>query len=58
MSSERLDDRALAGELATAAGQLLLQVRSDSGLSGRNSGTRATCAPMTCCCRGWPPTAR
>lgn len=38
MSSERLDDRALAGELATAAGQLLLQVRSDSGLSGKELG--------------------
>ncbi|MBD0861797.1 3'(2'),5'-bisphosphate nucleotidase CysQ [Gordonia sp. zg691] len=32
------DDRALAGELATAAGELLLDIRRNSGLSGRELG--------------------
>lgn len=32
------DDRKLAGELATAAGELLLDVRANSGLSGRELG--------------------
>ncbi|GAA1481232.1 3'(2'),5'-bisphosphate nucleotidase CysQ [Gordonia sinesedis] len=33
-----MDDRALAGELATAAGELLVAIRSDSGLNGRELG--------------------
>lgn len=33
-----MDDRELAGELATAAGELLMQIRSASGLSGKELG--------------------
>ncbi|MDJ0016582.1 3'(2'),5'-bisphosphate nucleotidase CysQ, partial [Rhodococcus erythropolis] len=32
------DDRALAGELATAAGELLLDIRKTSGLTGKELG--------------------
>ena len=32
------DDRALAGDLATAAGELLLDVRANSGLAGKELG--------------------
>ena len=33
-----MDDRSLAGELATAAGKLLLEIRANSGLTGRALG--------------------
>ncbi|MFW0787042.1 3'(2'),5'-bisphosphate nucleotidase CysQ [Gordonia sp. CPCC 206044] len=33
-----MNDRALAGDLATAAGELLLDIRRDSGLSGKELG--------------------
>lgn len=33
-----MDDRSLAGELATAAGELLLDIRANSGLTGRALG--------------------
>ncbi len=33
-----MDDRALAGELATAAGHLLLDIRATSGLTGKDLG--------------------
>ena len=38
MTFEAHEDRVLAGELATAAGQLLLEVRSGSGLEGKELG--------------------